>query len=621
MRPCTSKTAWRAIGILSLAESDDGSLWVGTEDGLSQLSDVKFPILSQTEGLSHEACLAVAASPDGGIWAGTPDGASYYKNGQFANFGVKGADGFRSRWVKRVFTARNGDVYFLGARKNLDRFHGGRVVKSWTNSVWPRAVAEDSRGILVAMAGDLMRIENDKLVPVRLADGSTVSLNWINHLLVARDDSIWAAATSGIYQIKDGVLHNWCQQNGLLQSTFYYMCEADDGAIWAAQNTGIARFKDGGLKIITKDQGLHENFVYAMVPDKLGNLWMDSNRGIFRVNQRELNAVADGLSRRVVCSVYEGEDAVKTTDKAAQEYSGCRTPDGRIWFPSSKGVIVIDPSNVPSNPQPRAVSIERVRINGRQYRPDQEPVLEPGPGNLEFDYLALDYQAPQKVQYHYRLEGFDNEWVDAGTRHSAFYTNLKPGPYRFRVEACNADGVWNTAGTSFKLRPPLRFYETPLFRVGSVLALVGFGVYVWRSQHLRRRQAQLQQTHDLLEAKVQERTAELRKEIEERKRAQAETERLQSALLETSRRAGQAEVASSVLHNVGNVLNSVNIASFCVADILSSPRPQTSPKSSNCWPTMERPRLFLRQRPQRQEIARIPELAGRMLRGTGQRPQ
>lgn len=231
----------------------------------------------------------------------------------------------------------------------------------------------------MALYGDLMRIENDKPVPVRLADGSNVSLRWINDLLVTRDDSIWLAATDGIFQIKDGVLHNWCQENGLSQSTFYYMCEGDDGAIWAAQNTGIARFKSGGLRQITRKQGLHEDFVYAIVPDKLGNFWMDSNRGIFRVSQQELNAVADGAAERVHCSVYEGEDAVKTTDKGAQDYSGCRSLDGRIWFPSSKGIIVIDPANVPSNPQPRIVSVERVRINGRQYRPDQEPILEPVP--------------------------------------------------------------------------------------------------------------------------------------------------------------------------------------------------------------------------------------------------
>jgi PAS domain S-box-containing protein len=508
--------------ILSLAESDDGSLWVGTEDGLSQLSDVKFPILSAKEGLVDDDCLAVAASPQGGIWASTANGVSYFRDGHFENFGQNGLNGLGSRWIKRLFAARNGDLYYIDAHKNLGLFRGDHVVMGWTNSVWPRAVAEDSHGILVAIVGDLMRIENDKMVPVRLADGSSVSLRWISDVLVARDDSIWVAATEGIFQIKDGVLHNWCHDNGVYQSTFYFLSEDDNGNIWAAQNTGIARFNNAGMRQITQKQGLHEDFVYAIVPDKSGNFWMDSSRGIFRVSQRELNDVADGTAERVQCSVYEGEDAVKGNDKdkGADEYSGCRSLDGRIWFPSSKGIIMIDPANVPSNPKPPVVSIERVRINGQEYRPDQEPVLQPGPGNLEFDYSALDYQAPQKIQYRYQLAGYDSDWVNAGSRREAFYTNLKPGRYRFQVQACNADGVWNTTGTSFALELPRRFDETPAFRVTCLVAALGFGAYVWWVWHLRRRHVQLQRTRALLESKVQERTSELTNEIEERKRVE-----------------------------------------------------------------------------------------------------
>jgi PAS domain S-box-containing protein len=506
--------------ILSLAESDDGSLWVGTEDGLSQLSDVKFPILSSKEGLVDDDCLAVAASPQGGIWAGTANGVSRFRDGHFENFGQNGLSGLASRWVKRLFAARNGDLYYIDASKNLGLIRGDHVVTSWTNSVWPRAVAEDSRGILVAIVGDLMRIENDKIVPVRLADGSSVSLRWISDVLVAGDDSIWVAATEGVFQIKDEVIHNWCHSNGVYQSTFYFLSKDDNGNIWAAQNTGIARFKNGVMRQVTRKQGLHEDFVYAMVPDQHENFWMDSSRGIFSVSQGDLNAVAEGTAKRVHCSVYEGENAVKSNDKGAQEYSGCCSLDGRIWFPSSKGIIMIDPTNVPSNPRPPVVSIEHVRINGQEYRPDQEPVLQPGPGNLEFDYSALDYQAPQKIQYRYQLSGYDSEWVNAGSRHEAFYTNLKPGRYRFQVQARNADGVWSTSGTSFALELPREFVKTPAFRVACLVAALGFGAYLWWVWHLRRRHAQLEQTRALLESKVQERTSELRNEIEERKRVE-----------------------------------------------------------------------------------------------------
>jgi len=565
--------------VLALFEDKDGSLWVGTVEGVSQLSDPRFPTLSASEGLAAETCLAVAASPMGGIWAGTPNGASCYHDGQFTSFGVNGENGFRSRWVKRVFVARNGDAYFIGARKNLDRFSGDSVVTSWTNSAWPTAVAEDSQGILVALAGDLMRIEHGDLVPFRLADGSDVSLKWIQNILVARDNSIWLASVRGIFQIKNGMLVDWCQQCGVAESAFFYLCEDDSGAIWSTRNSGLARFNNRGIKFVTREQGLHENFIYAIVTDTFGGCWMDSNHGIFRVSQSELNAVADGLAPRLHCDVYEGQDAVKTTDKAAQEYSGCRSMDGRIWFPSSKGLIVIDPAHVPRDSQPPPVYLEHVRINGREFSTEHEPVLDPGPGNLEFSYSAVAYLAPEKVRYRYRLQGYDADWMEAGGRRSAFYTNLKPGPYRFLVQACNSDGAWNTAGASFPFKLPPRLYQTLAFRIACPLAALGFVVYFWWVWHLRRRQAQLQKAHALMEIKVGERTAELaqanatlRREIEERQRAQAETERLQSQLLDASRRAGQAEVASSVLHNVGNVLNSVNISTSLVTDRLRKMR-------------------------------------------------
>jgi PAS domain S-box-containing protein len=506
--------------ILSLAESDDGSLWVGTEDGFSQLSDVKFPTFSSTEGLVDDDCLAVAASPHGGVWAGTANGISYFHDGRFENFGQNGTSGFGSHWVKRVFVARNGDVYCIDARKNLELFRGGRVVMTWTNDAWPRDIDEDSHGILVAIAGDLMRIENDKLVPVRLADGSNVNLRWITDMLVARDDSIWVAATEGVFQIKDGAIRNLCHDNGVSQSTFYFLSEDDNGNIWGAQDSGIARFRNGKVQQITPKQGLYDDFVYAIVQDKLGNFWMDSSRGIFRVSQSELNAVADGTAQQLHCTVFEGEDVVKSNDKGQPEYFGCRSLDGLIWFPSSKGLIMIDPAHVPSNPKPPIVSIDRVRINGREYPPDHMPVLQPGPGNLEFDYSALDYQAPLKIQYRYQLAGFDSDWVDAGSRREAFYTNIKPGRYQFQVQACNADGIWNTTGTSFALELPREFTQTPAFWAACLAVAFSFGAYGWWVWHLRRRHAQLEQTRALLETKVQERTAELRNEIEERKRAE-----------------------------------------------------------------------------------------------------
>jgi signal transduction histidine kinase/CheY-like chemotaxis protein/ligand-binding sensor domain-containing protein len=495
--------------VLALAESIDGSLWVGTADGLTQLADVKFPVVSASEGLVAEACLAVAASPDGGVWAGTNNGVSYIRDGTITNYGYNGADGLQSVWVKRIFVARNGDAYLIGGSKNLDLFRGGRVVQGWTFDNWPKSVAEDSRGIIAAVAGEVKRLEGGEFVPFLLNDGRPASVYWINEIIVARDDSLWIAHDTGVAQIKDGEMREIRGEDGRKETRFFHLCEGSDGAIWAAENLGIARIKDGKMRRLTREHGLHEEFIYAMVVGSAGEIWIDSNRGIFRVDEAELNAVADGRLPRVQCTVYDGSDAVKTTDKLAQEYSGCRATDGRIWFPSSKGAIVIDPASVPSNQQPPPVSISSVRINGQHVQRDVVPQVQPGPGNLEFNYSALDFIAPQKVQYRYMLEGFESGWVEAGARRSAFYTNLRPGRYIFKVQACNGDGVWNTTGDSFVVDLPRRFHERPLFRLGLILVVGGLGVWLWRMRAIRRKQLQLQEANSLMESKVRERTAEL----------------------------------------------------------------------------------------------------------------
>ena len=493
--------------VLAFAESPDGSIWVGTSDGLTQLSDLKFPLISQAEGLVAEGAICVTASPLGGLWVGTSNGISHLKDGQFANFGVNGADGLSSVWVKRIFAARNGDVYLLEGQKVIDRFSEGKVVETWKCDEWPRAVAEDSKGVLFGIANNLMRLENGKLVPYRLANGEEVKPGWIDDLLATEDDTIWLATDTGLYQLKDGRLTDWCQANNFPKRRYSFLTRDSQGNVWAAQNQGIVRCKDGRMRLIDREQGLRENQVYAIVPDQLGNFWMDSNRGIFRASQADLNAVADGKKAAVTCVAYEGPDAVKSSDKLALEYSGTRTDDGRIWFPTAKGVVMIDPAHIPADPRSPSVSITHVRVNGKPYHSDQPGTVDAGPGNLEFDYVALEYIAPQKVQYRYRLNGFESEWVSAGTRRSVFYTNLPPGPYRFEVQASNVEGVWNDTLASVALELPRRFHETVLFRVTCASLLLGLGCYLIWMRNVHRRQSELRKTNALMEEKVRERTA------------------------------------------------------------------------------------------------------------------
>ena len=558
--------------VTALFEDREGSLWIGTRDGLSQLTDVKFPIYSSPEGLIGGSCHAVTTARDGGLWATMYGGFSHFDGQQARNYTA--AEGLTNLYIKRVLEAKNGDIYLTDGSM-IGILSEGKLVAQYTPSDMPVAMAEDAQGVIVSVSTNLFRVSRDQFVPYVFKNGQTPPFSWIGNLATGRDDSLWVATANGIFRVKDGTWQQWSVPQGLSWVKVHWVCEDNDGALWAGLATGMARLKNNQIRNITRTNGLFDDFVFAIVPDDLGYFWMDSVRGIFRVSRQNLNDFCDGKTDQVKCDAYDGLEAVKTIDKTDQEWSGCKTKDGRIWFPSSQGAVMIDPANLHVNPIPPPVYIKQVRVNGIELKGNQVPAVLQGKGELEFQYTALSFVAPQRIQFRYLLEGFDRSWIEAGNRRSAFYANLKPGKYTFRVIACNADGVWNEAGDSFDIELLPHFYQTVWFYLGcaALASAALMGIYAWRVGNLRRRHRELEKTQQLLEARVEERTAELEaqkkrleSEIEERQRMQLEVERIHRQLIDASRQAGQAEVASSVLHNVGNVLNSVNTSANIIAD-------------------------------------------------------
>jgi PAS domain S-box-containing protein len=538
----------------------------------------------------------------------------------------------------------------------------------------------------VAVGGELFRASRSEFVPARFTNGQSPELYWVRNLFSCRDGSLLVASVNGVFRFKNGSARHWSTDDGLAENNVLWVCEDKEGIIWAGLATGIARINGNQICNITRNDGLADNFISAIVPDDRGDLWMHSSRGILRASRQNLNDFAGGKVHQVECSVYDGLESLKTIDTTDVEGTACKTANGRIWFPSPQGAIMVDPANLPANPVPPPVHIQRLRINGIEFSSSAHAGIKPGRGELEFEYTALSYIAPQKVQFRYRLEGYDPQWVDAGSRRSAFYTNLKPSKYRFHVQASNADGVWNTAGDSFEVELPPHFVQTATFKaLAGLLAVAALlGVYIWRVRHLHHRQQKLQNANDALESKVRQRTAELaeqrnmlrilidhlpdnifvkdmqsrivldniaharnlgaenpdavvgksdfdffpkelaetfysaeqqllksgdmfngeevslnratgqprwtrttkvalrdsqgkiiglagiNRDITERKQWEAKLESLHKQLVDASRHAGMAEVATSVLHNVGNVLNSVNVAASVVEDKLNN---------------------------------------------------
>ncbi len=588
--------------VSALAEDNEGSLWVGTRNGLSQLSDVKIPTLGKADGLTADINVGVFSSRKSGFWVATDKGFTYfdgYAHPYLANVGLKDA------YIKEVFEARNGDLYLVNGSKDIEVFSGNKIVARYPNKTWPTAMTEDAQGVIVAVGRELYRVGTNYFVPYTFANNEKPMLRWIFSMTSARDDSIWIACHGGICRVKGETFTFYQRGKDLPESKALWVCEDSDGIIWAGLESGLARVKDGKVRLITHANGLFDDIIYSIVPDDHGLLWVDSSRGFFSVSRKSLNDFADGRTDQVRCVGYDGLDAIKSSEKFQQQPSGCKTADGKIWFPTAQGVVMINPTNLSANPVPPKVCIHQVLANRKELGGKEAAVVRPGEGNLEFHYAGLSYIAPLKIQYHYKLQGYDKDWVDAGTRRAAFYTNLKPGKYEFQVQACNEDGVWNAAGAHYTVELQPHYYQTIWFYLlcGLATAAALAGTYSWRVRQLRQKQRALQQARDLLETKVTERTAALadanaslveevkqrelevqqrikaqtelesqkatlEKEIEERKRMEVEVEQVHRQLIEASRQAGQAEVASSVLHNVGNVLNSVNISTSVVSDRL-----------------------------------------------------
>ena len=514
----------------ALAEDREGSLWIGTRGGVSQLTDVKFPTQPAAQDPLVRDALAVCASRQGGIWIGSRRGVTYFDpaSRMRTTYGLE--TGIPDRYIKRVYEAGNGDLCLVCLMKTLAILSPEtKLLAVYTNSDLIVGMAEDARGVVVSAGGELYRVGTNSLQPYAFTNGEKPPMYWILNLASGRDGVIWVASAGGIFRVKDGAYKQWAAAEGL-STPVLWICEDNEGVVWGATLRGVVRLKDNRISFIDRKYGLFDDNIYAVVPDDFGNLWVDSGRGIFSVSRQNVSDFAAGKTGRVACTVFNGMDSVKLADKTTQqERVACKTSDGRIWFPSANGVVMIDPAHIPINQVVPPVHIDLVKADGQSMARGEASTVPPGKGDLEFHFDASTFIAPQKARFRYRLEGYDKDWVDADDRRLAFYTNLKPGPYTFHVIAANADGVWNEHGDTIAISLRPHYYQTGWFDLlYGMLALAALGgSYAWRVRHLVHNQQVLQEKRDLLESEVQKRTAELAKsnaalqeEIAEHKRTE-----------------------------------------------------------------------------------------------------
>ncbi len=248
------------------------------------------------------------------------------------------------------------------------------------------------------------------------------------------------------------------------------------------------RWKDNAISHVYVKDGLYDNRIYSILEDNSSNLWLASSKGIFRLSEAELEDFADGR-RRTVTSLPFTTGQLRFECRAGVQPAASRTRDGRLWFSTTSGLVVVDPNRLVKNQVPPPASITALIVNGKRLAPASVPHLPPYEiNNIEIRYAGLTFISPEKVTFRYRLEGYDRAWMDANERRAAFYTNLPPGNFEFRVEARNSDGVWSSRPASLAFVVEPRFYQRrwffPLAAIALALAvLAGFRIRIRRLRH------------------------------------------------------------------------------------------------------------------------------------------
>jgi signal transduction histidine kinase/ligand-binding sensor domain-containing protein/ActR/RegA family two-component response regulator len=499
--------------IQALYVDREGSLWLGSiRSGLYRLKDAKFINYVAGVDMPPGQVYSILRDAEGVLWTGT-DSAIHARRpgGEWVSYGPSA--GVPEGFVRGLAADLTGRIWVAGDGGLSVQQAPGAALWRFVPGFRGRAV----RGIATDKDGSVWAATLESLVHIR--DGKITEFPWHAQMpegkvrvmeFTRRGELLIGLLPGGLWSCRGGACQPVETHSGNEPLNVYSIFEDEDGAVWVGSSRGLSQYVDGRLRDYALKPRLRhpEDEIYQVASDWSGGLLLGGRRSLIRLGRSGAGALSEGPLRQF--TVMDGMESANF-GVVRQGFRAVR-PGGMVWLANLPGLIGIDPHGIAENRLAPPVHIESVVADGKAIAPASKTVLPAGAERIEIKFVAASLVEPKAIRYRYRLEGYAPEWIEASETGTAVYTHLGSGDYRFRVIACNNDGVWNTEGAVLDFRIPPFFYQTVWFRLFLLVAVASGVVFVLR---LRTR-ALVERTAEL-ERRVQERTADL-----ERARRQAE---------------------------------------------------------------------------------------------------
>lgn len=480
-------------------EDRSGALWIGLEGGLVRLADGPYTVWGERQGLPHDQVHGVLEDRRGVIWIAGPKGLSRFVEGRVSEVLGK-ARGLPAAEIRSLLEASDGALWVSTEGAGVARLKDGGITTFTTRDglgdgmVWSLAETPDGAIWAGTQNSGVARYAGGRWTTLRQRDG--LGNDSVRVLLVDRAGDLWAGTMGGLSRIRDGRITTYTRRDGLGGDSVFSLYQDAEEHLWVGTlSGGLSLFQDGRFKSFDRRHGFFADAVGAIIGDDLGYLWLHAAGGPFRVRRDELYRLFSGGAERA-----DHLEALSFGKSGGRGFLGAlgagftpavfKTRDGRLLYASAKGMGIGDPGQLRPPPGPAPPILEKVVANHREVGFRPPPILPAGTYDLEIHYTAPSLDAPQKTRFRYRLEGYDRAWVEVGDRRAAYYPNLPPGEYLFKVAAAGAGGTWSEGAALPVVLLPY-FWQTGWFKL--LLAGLGawalYGLYRLRAGRLEARAA------------------------------------------------------------------------------------------------------------------------------------